>query len=85
MKDAAFLRNLLLRVSKVSPEGTSGFEFVRFDASGPYEGRGMMAMIRFRAKLPGEAVQTMRGTASFDPKTCEVGELWIRRGQAVDH
>ncbi|KHK87760.1 hypothetical protein, partial [Novosphingobium malaysiense] len=74
-KDAAFLRNLLLRVSSVLPEGTSGFDFVDFDVTGMSEDENARAVIRFRAVPSGEQPEAMYAVGSFRPEDCIIGPL----------
>lgn len=74
-RDAAFLRNLLLRVTAILPAGTSAFEFVSFDVEDDPEDDGSLATVRFRATLPGEKPEEMVATGAFDAPSCAVGPL----------
>lgn len=74
-RDAAFLRNLLLRVTAILPAGTSAFEFVSFDVEDDSEGDGKLATVRFLATLPGGKPQEMYATGAFETPGCAVGPL----------
>lgn len=78
----AFLRDLLLRISAGLPPGSSGFEFIHFTVDKPKLNGEWAAMVRFRAALPGEPVQTMRTVAPFNPEDCTTGawSLYRREG-----
>lgn len=83
-KDAAFLRNLLLRITGALPPGTSSFEFVAFNVPSMPEGKGMQATVRFRAAPPGGKPKTMYAAGAFDPKDCRVGRLIGGPGEGSD-
>ncbi len=73
-RNAAFLRDVLLKISAVLPPGSRGLDFRQFrvdeaDDKGPWT-----ATVGFQVTLPGEPAQAMRAVASFDPEDCRVGE-----------
>ncbi|WP_067739133.1 hypothetical protein [Novosphingobium naphthalenivorans] len=74
-RDAAFLRNLLLRVTAALPPGTQGFDFADFDARDMAGGKGMEAVLRFHSAGPDGHAQMMYAAGPFDPATCTVGPM----------
>lgn len=73
-KDAAFLQDLVQRVSAALPAGTQSFDFEDFNAHSAFDGKGMEAVLRFRAGDAGDAVM-MYAVGPFDPSTCHVGRM----------
>lgn len=81
-RDAAFLRNLLLEVSKALPAGTSEFDFTRFDVVPGPHGAGYLALVQFQARAKGSAqAEAMYAKGPFAPDDCTVGALTIGLGQ----
>ncbi|MEJ2408764.1 MAG: hypothetical protein P8Y58_09205 [Novosphingobium sp.] len=74
-RDAAFLRNLILRVTAALPPGTRGFDFTAFDAREIPDTKSMEAILRFRASGSDGQARMMYATGPFDPATCAVGAM----------
>lgn len=74
-KDAAFLTDLIARVTDALPSGTSWTALEDFNAHGAFHGKGMEAVLRFRATIGGGAPVLMSLSGPFDAPTCQVGAL----------
>jgi len=80
-RNAAFLNELVQRVSAALPPGTSSFDFVDFQAVVPKNGKAASAVVQFRTSGPDGTPVTMYAAGSFDPKTCVVGPMTGGVGQ----
>ncbi|MCJ2179343.1 hypothetical protein [Novosphingobium album (ex Hu et al. 2023)] len=74
-RDAAFLRNLILRVTSALPPGTQGFDFEDFNVAKVQEGEAMEAVLRFKSTGADGHPQMMYAFGPFDPATCAIGPM----------
>lgn len=83
-RDAAFLRNVLLKISAALPPGSSGFDFTDFSVAESGADGKRTATVRFRIALPDKPAQTLHAVASFDPETCATGEWAVDPGEGEE-
>lgn len=74
-KDAGFLEALISRSTGALPEGTVWADLEDFNARTAATGKGMEAVVRFRARVDNAQPVMMFATGPFDPATCTVGRL----------
>jgi hypothetical protein len=71
-----FIQTLFDRVvSRVLAEGYSAPAFEDFNAVAAYDGKGMEAVLRFRANQPGGVEVMMFAVGPFEPAGCKVGQM----------
>ncbi|MCJ2183968.1 hypothetical protein MTR62_14875 [Novosphingobium sp. 1949] len=82
-QEAAFLRDLLLRVSQALPVGTRDFAFEDFVPDKSPEGTPR-ALVRFRAATGSGKARLMYASGAFDASRCTVGPLTGGIGQGPE-
>lgn len=83
-QDAAFLRNLLLRVTAALPPGTQGFTFEDFDVRDLHGEAGKQAILRFSSAAADGHPQMMFAAGPFNPASCTVGPMTGGTGSGPD-
>lgn len=74
-KNNAFLSGLIERVTGALPPDTTWADLEDFNAHSAFDGKGMEAVLRFRATIGGGPPVLMSVAGRFDPATCRVGAL----------